>query len=290
MPPGSDSRACDPEDFAVYAGVFPEDKYRLVKALQAGRHVVAMCGDGANDAPALRQAQMGIAVSSATDVAKSAASAVLMEPGLAGIVTAIEEGRRTFQRILTYTLNALVKKFELVLFLGAGLLISGHAILTPMLMALLLITGDFLTMSLTTIVRPHRRRLIGGEWGVYGGGRGPGSDWPDIRRQRRGDRQIRLGPQYCRAANARLHHPGVRRPGPVLVIRERRHFWHSMPGFWLVTSSLADLLIAGTLAWTGTLMAPLAASRIAAVFVATLLFALILEGVKHQSFRVLRIA
>ena len=75
-----------------------------------------MCGDGANDAPALRQAQMGIAVSTATDVAKSAASMVLTEPGLKGIVTAIKEGRSTFQRILTYTLNALVKKFQLVCF------------------------------------------------------------------------------------------------------------------------------------------------------------------------------
>ena len=148
-PPGAIPDSAGPGDFAVYAGVFPEDKFRLVKAFQGKGHIVGMCGDGANDAPALRQAQMGIAVSTATDVAKSAASMVLTEPGLEGIVTAIKEGRSTFQRILTYTLNALVKKFQLVLFLGAGLLITGHAVLTPMLMALLLITGDFITMSLT---------------------------------------------------------------------------------------------------------------------------------------------
>ena len=149
-PPGTIPDSVGPEDFAVYAGVFPEDKFRLVKAFQRKGHTVGMCGDGANDAPALRQAQMGIAVSTATDVAKSAASMVLTEPGLEGIVTAIKEGRSAFQRILTYTLNALVKKFQLVLFLGAGLIMTGHAILTPMLMALLLITGDFITMSLTT--------------------------------------------------------------------------------------------------------------------------------------------
>ena len=149
-PPGAIPDSVGPEDFAVYAGVFPEDKFRLVKAFQRKGHTVGMCGDGANDAPALRQAQMGIAVSTATDVAKSAASMVLTEPGLEGIVTAIKEGRSAFQRILTYTLNALVKKFQLVLFLGAGLIMTGHAILTPMLMALLLITGDFITMSLTT--------------------------------------------------------------------------------------------------------------------------------------------
>ena len=114
-----------------------------------------MCGDGANDAPALRQAQMGIAVSTATDVAKSAAGMVLTEPGLAGIVAAVKEGRITFQRILSYTLNSITKKTVQVLFLAIGLLMTGHAILTPLLMVLIMITGDFLGMSLTTDnVRP----------------------------------------------------------------------------------------------------------------------------------------
>ena len=114
-----------------------------------------MCGDGANDAPALRQAQMGIAVSTATDVAKSAAGMVLTEPGLAGIVAAVKEGRTTFQRILSYTLNSIAKKTVQVLFLAVGLLMTGHAILTPLLMVIIMITGDFLGMALTTDnVRP----------------------------------------------------------------------------------------------------------------------------------------
>ena len=109
-PPGPIPDSVRPEQFAVFAGVLPEDKYKLVKAFQKGGHTVGMCGDGANDAPALRQAQIGIAVSTATDVAKSAAGMVLTEPGLAGIVAAVKEGRVTFQRILTYTLNSIIKK------------------------------------------------------------------------------------------------------------------------------------------------------------------------------------
>ena len=154
-PPGPIPDAVHPEQFAVFAGVLPEDKYKLVKAFQKGGHTVGMCGDGANDAPALRQAQMGIAVSTATDVAKSAAGMVLTEPGLAGIVAAVKEGRVTFQRIQTYTLNSIIKKIVTVLFLIVGLIMTGHAILTPLLMVIVMIAGDFLAMSLTTDnVRP----------------------------------------------------------------------------------------------------------------------------------------
>ena len=154
-PPGPIPDTVNPEQFAVFAGVLPEDKYKLVKAFQKGGHTVGMCGDGANDAPALRQAQMGIAVSTATDVAKSAAGMVLTEPGLAGIVAAVKEGRVTFQRIQTYALNMILKKIVTVLFLIVGLVMTGQAILTPLLMVIVMIAGDFLAMSLTTDkVRP----------------------------------------------------------------------------------------------------------------------------------------
>ena len=149
-PPGNIPDVVRAEDFAVFAGVLPEGKYQLVQAFQKGGHVVGMCGDGANDAPALRQAQIGIAVSTATDVAKSAAGMVLTQPGLIGIVAAVKEGRVTFQRILTYTFNSVIKKIATVLFLAVGLVMTGHAILTPMLMVIIMVTGDFLTMSLTT--------------------------------------------------------------------------------------------------------------------------------------------
>ena len=154
-PPGGLAAGARLEDYSVYAGVLPEDKFKLVKSYQTAGHIVGMCGDGANDAPALRQAQIGIAVSTATDVAKSAAGIVLTKPGLSGIVSAVKQGRLIFQRILTYTLNSINKKIVQVLFIAVGLLMTGHAILTPLLMALIMIIGDFLGMSLTTDnVRP----------------------------------------------------------------------------------------------------------------------------------------
>jgi H+-transporting ATPase len=94
-------------------------------------------------------------VSTATDVAKSAAGIVLTKPGLSGIVASVKEGRVTFQRILTYTLNSVTGKISKVFFLAVGLIITGHAILTPMLMVIIMLTGDLLGMSMTTDnVRP----------------------------------------------------------------------------------------------------------------------------------------
>ncbi len=290
-PPGAIPDRVEPEDFSVYAGVFPEDKFRLVKALQRSGHTVGMCGDGANDAPALRQAQMGIAVSTATDVAKSAASMVLTEPGLEGIVTAIQEGRSTFQRILTYTLNALVKKFALVLFLGAGLIMTGHAILTPMLMALLLITGDFLTMSLTTdraapSPMPERWRIrpITGAAAILAlfvlaftvgtvaaGHYALGFNLGELR-------TLAFVTLVC-AGQATVY-----------VVRERRSMWHSRPGRWLVLSSLLDVGIAGLMAITGTLMAPVSAMTVAAVLAASIVFSVVLDAVKQGAYKRLKIA
>ena len=135
---------------SVFAGVFPEDKFKLVRAFQRQGAVVGMSGDGVNDAPALRQAEVGVAVDNATDVAKAAAAVVLTRPGLAGVVPAIEASRRVFQRVMAYTLNMLAKKIEMMMLLVVGFLLTGHRPLTPLLMVLIIFLNDFLTMALTT--------------------------------------------------------------------------------------------------------------------------------------------
>lgn len=149
-------------DCSVVAGVLPEDKFRLVKALQAQNHVVGMTGDGVNDAPALKQADVGIAVSSATDVAKAAAALVLTEAGLPGVMTAVELSRRIYQRMLTYALNTSATKVEMPIFLSIVYLATGLFALTPLLMVLLLVANDFATMTITTDRVVASRATVGG--------------------------------------------------------------------------------------------------------------------------------
>jgi H+-transporting ATPase len=284
-PPGPVSDAVRPEQFAVFAGVLPEDKYKLVKVFQNGSHIVGMCGDGANDAPALRQAQMGIAVSTATDVAKSAAGMVLTEPGLAGIVAAVKEGRMTFQRILSYTLNSITKKTVQVLFLAIGLIMTGQAILTPLLMVLIMITGDFLGMSLTTDnVRPSQMpnawRI--GSLTVAGVIMGLGE-------------LVFCTSIFAFGAYRMGFDIGALQTLAFILIvfgnqatmytnRERRHLWSSRPSIWVIVSSSADLLIASMLAIGGIAMAPLPAWTVAGTLAAAAVFAVILDLLKVPAF------
>jgi len=290
-PPGKLPEGIKPEDFAVFASILPEGKYDLVKAFQKGGHAVGMCGDGANDAPALRQAQIGIAVSTATDVAKSAAGVVLTEAGLGGIVAAVKEGRIAFQRILTYTLNSVMKKIVQVLLLAAGLIMTGHAVLTPMLMVIVMISGDFLAMSLTTDgVRPSEM---------------PNS-WHIGRITVAG---IILGVCFLAFSTAILAvgkfelHLNIEAlqtlsvvaivfgsQATTYVVRGRQHLWGLRPSVWLVLSSVADILIISTLALRGIAMAPLPIAIIAGEFGAALAFGVVMDLIKIPVFARLRIS
>jgi H+-transporting ATPase len=279
------------EAYSIFAGVLPEDKDRLVKSLQKDGHIVGMCGDGANDAPALRQAQMGIAVSSATDVAKSAAGIVLTDPGLGGIVASVEEGRMTFQRVLTFTLRSIIHNVVKVLFLIAGLVITGHAILTPTLMVLIMVTGDFLAMSSSTdnvrpsptpnVWRTRNLMICGVVMGIV-------------------DLMFCVGCLVIGRTVLDLNTDALRTLAVVTLVfggqavfyvaRERRRLWSSRPGRWLVASSIADLLIITVLALTGTMMTALPIEILGGLFLASIGLAFILDAVKTILFRRLKIA
>jgi len=285
-PPGHLPDRVDPADFAVYAGVFPEDKFRLVRAFQRSGHAVGMCGDGANDAPALRQAQMGIAVSTATDVAKAAAGIVLTTPGLGGIVTAIKEGRTVFQRILTYTLSILVNKCVTLVVLGAGLLLTGHAVLTPMLQAMSMFAGDFVSMARTT-------------------DRATPSPHPNAWRLRNltlaaiplalfkflyciavlSAGAFRLGLTSAQMQTLTFTMLVFAGQGVVYVLRERGRMWSSRPSAVMLLCSLADVMIVAVFAACGILMQSLPIGVVLALLVATAAFVLALDQVKVALFR-----
>jgi H+-transporting ATPase len=285
-PPGHIPESVRPDIYAIFAGVLPEDKFRIVQAFQKGGHVVGMCGDGANDAPALRQAQMGIAVSTATDVAKSAAGIVLTESGLGGIVAAVKEGRVTFQRILTYTLRSISRKIDQMMFLTVGLIMTGHAILTPLLMVILMVTGDFLAMSSTTDnVQPSPRP----------------NTWRIDRLTIAG---IILGTCnliFCSGILAigkfelGFDIDALRTLAAVIlvfsgqavfyVVRERRRMWSSRPSAWMIVSSVADVSIIAMLAARGILMTPLPAGLILSLAGAAAVFSFVLDTIKAVVFR-----
>jgi len=290
-PPGPLPKDVRPEQFAVFAGVFPEGKYALVKAFEKSGHTVGMCGDGANDAPALRQAQMGIAVSTATDVAKSAAGIVLTTAGLGGIVFAVKEGRSAFQRILTYTLNSVTKKIVNVLFLAIGLIVTGHAILTPLLMVIIMITGDFLGMSVTADnVRPSAKpnqwqigKLVSAcsVLGICFLGFCTG-----VLFMGRYQLGLDIGALQTLSATALVFGGEA----TLYAIRERQHLWNSRPCIWLIVSSIGDILIISALATRGIAMRPLPIAVVASTLLAAVLFAFLLDLIKVPVFRRFQIA
>ncbi|HTY94400.1 MAG TPA: HAD-IC family P-type ATPase [Steroidobacteraceae bacterium] len=290
FPPGPVPEHVQPGDFAVYAGVFPEDKFHLVRAFQRCGHTVGMCGDGANDAPALRQAQMGVAVATATDVAKAAAGLVLTAPGLGGILEAVRSGRVTYQRILTYTLRSVTTKINQMLFLTIGLIMTGHAILSPMLMVIVVISGDFLAMSATTdnvrpAARPNAWRIglitvaavILGICTVMFCSAILAVGYFHLGLENRGLRTLAAVTLVCSSQAA------------FYVVRDRRHLWSSRPSGWVVLSSVTDVSIMVVLAGTGTLMHALPWSLIGAVIAAAVLFAFALDAVKTVLFGHLRV-
>jgi H+-transporting ATPase len=276
----------NPENCDLYARVLPEGKHAIVQALQRAGHVTGMTGDGVNDAPALRQAELGVAVASATDVAKAAAGVVLTDPGLSGVLTVVRTGREVHRRMLTYTLNKTLKTFEIVVFLTLGLWLTGGFVISSTLIVLLLFTNDFVTMSIATdrvqpAPQPQRwrvRRLMGAalvfavlsllfSFSIYG--------WV---RSTRGFTPAQLQTvvflllvftnQAC-----------------IYVLRTDGRLWSFAPGRWMALASVSDVVIVSLFALLGWLMAPLPIALVAGLIAAVIVFALALDQAKRFVFQ-----
>ena len=235
-----------------FAEVLPEDKHLIVRLLQQAGHSVGMTGDGVNDAPALAQAELGCAAPGATDVARAAASAVLTAAGLSGIVDALTESRRSYQRMLTWVINKVTKVVEVVALFSAGYVLTGDVLVSLLGMSLLVFANDFATMSIATDnVRatdsPNgwRLRSIVAAAGVLGAlfaaedllvaalGSGPLGLAPEA---------VQTLVMYALVVNSQVR---------ILTVRERGHAWASRPSAGMlavaavVTAGFTALVLAG---------------------------------------------
>jgi H+-transporting ATPase len=258
-----------------FAEISPEDKYLIVRSLQEERHVVGMTGDGVNDAPALRQAEVGIAVSSATDVAKSAASAVLTVEGLEGILDLVKVGRRAYQRVVTWTVNKIIRTFMRVMFIVTAFLLTGFYVVSTFHMVLLLFLGDFVTLTISTDnVRYSRKPETWDIRGlvkvgvVYGAVIVPeslllvyiGLGW------------FGLGSNIAQLQTFVFVWLTLADYSTVLVVRERRHFWESRPSRPLLVAILLDI---GIVLFISVFGMPMVASIPLLLFSTILVYALV---------------
>ena len=243
------------------AEVYPEDKYRVVQHLQAAGHVTGMTGDGVNDAPALRQAEVGIAVSSATDVAKGAASVVLTDAGLTNIVALVEQGRAIYQRILTWVINKISRTLFKSAFVAIAFVVTGQFVVSAFAMLLLVFLTDFAKISLATDrVRPSKKPET---WNI--GGFIAVSAVLGVIMVAEALLLLWLGWSKFGLAT----HPNTLHTFSFLLLlyfgafsvvsaRERRWFWSTMPGKTFLAAIAADVII-------GTLLTRVGLARLSAL-------------------------
>lgn len=270
--PGASAGQADPDADATvrassgFAEVFPEDKQRIVQSLQKAGHIVGMTGDGVNDAPALRQAEVGIAVSRATDVAKGAASVVLTTEGLGGIVELVKSGRAIYQRVLTWIVNKVSRTILKAGFVVVAFLVTGQFVISALGMVLIVFMTDFVKIALSTDnVRPSQQPetwnigpLIGVAVAIGGLMLGESLGLLAV-----GWRLFNLGAHPAQLQTFTFQTLLFFAIFSIVSIRERRAFWSSWPSRTLAIALALDgavgLLIGATgLAELGPL--PLAAT------------------------------
>lgn len=228
------------------AEVYPKDKFDIVKTFQAKGHIVGMTGDGVNDAPALKQAEVGIAVSSATDVAKSAASIVLTEEGLTNILSPIKVGRMMFERINTWILNKIARTILKTCFVIIPFLVLGRFIMTATSLLVMIFMTDFVKISLSTDnVTPSQKPA---RWNINGLAKigilmGLLMTLEALGFLYAGFQYFQIGRDAGRLNTFCFELLLFFAIFSLFVVREKKHFWHTAPSKTLLLLLVADMVL-----------------------------------------------
>jgi len=243
------------ESASIFAQVFPEHKYAIVEELQQHGHIVGMTGDGVNDAPALRKADAGIAVSGATEAARSAASVVLTAPGLGVIHTAIQEARRTFARMTSYAIYRIEETIRLLLFITLTILVLGFFPVSAIEIVLIALLNDGAILAIAYDRTPTSPSPVSWRMGrilrvaTVLGVTGVASTFLLL--------AVALGPLHLSGASVQtLLYLKLSVAGHFVIFLTRTEgpFWRSRPANVLILSVLGTQLLASTFALMGWLV------------------------------------
>lgn len=270
-----------------FAQVFPEHKFYIVKVLQKEKHIVGMTGDGVNDAPALKLADAGIAVSGATDAARAAADIVLLNPGLSVIIDAVKESRKMFQRMKSYATYRIAETIRVLLFMTLAIIVFNFYPVTAVMLVLLAILNDGAILSIAYdrveySNRPEAWNMpevlgIATALGISGVIATFGLFYL-------AERVFHLGRETIQTLMyLKLSVAGHT---TIFVTRTRRAFWTIRPAPILLLAVLGTQLVATLIAVYGVFMAPLGWGWAIAVWVYALAWFLVNDRIKLATYKV----
>jgi H+-transporting ATPase len=271
-----------------FAQVFPEHKYHIIDVLQQRGHIVGMTGDGVNDAPALKKADCGIAVSGATDAARAAADIVLLTPGLSVIIEAIKLSRKIFQRMNSYAMYRIAETLRVLLFMTIAILVFNFYPLTAIMIVMLALLNDGAILSIAYDNVHYRNepeawnmRLVLGISTVLGV-LGPIAAFGLFYLS---DRVFDLG--HPRVQTLMYLMLSVAGHLTIFLARTRGPFWSIRPARILLIAVCGTQAVATLIAVYGLFMAPLGWMWAAAVWIYALAWFLISDRIKLLAYRIL---
>lgn len=275
-----------PLDYEGIANVYPEEKYQIIQALQKLDLTVGMTGDGINDAPALKQAEVGIAVSSATDVAKASAKVVLTDPGLQDIVKIVHGGRRVYRRMMTWTITKITRTVELAVLLTFGYIATGDFVVPLSLIVLIVVFNDLVTITLGTdraLVSPKLE-----QWDVKSISKLSGilaAGWL----------VIAFALLWVALKILKLPFPQIQTlmflylifsaQATIYMPRVREHFWSFLPSRLVIAVTLGNIVVSIVLALFGVLMTPVSLVLILGILAVVVAASFLLDVLKISFYK-----